>query len=108
MAEDIARLLNANSPDIDLVTSLMEDYLLVSDDSDSHSEDDHDVVPIPSPTVSDHDDDSDIELQKLDTETERNLEAKSNGYETVLTEEIDKELKKCQEFRYVILLLTSD
>ena len=80
MAEDIARLLNANSPD--LVTSLLEDYLLVSDDSDRHSDDDHDVVPIPSPTVSDHDDDSDIELQMLDTETERNLEAKSNCYET--------------------------
>ena len=63
MAEDIARLLNENSPDIDLVTSFLEDYVLVSDDSDSHSDDDHDVVPIPSPTVSDHDDDSNIVLQ---------------------------------------------
>ena len=63
MAEDIARLLNENSPDIDLVTSFLEDYLLVSDDTDSHSDDDHDVVPIPSPTVSDHGDDSNIVLQ---------------------------------------------
>ena len=91
------------------MTSLLEDYLLVSDDSDSHSDirdDDHDVVPIPSPTVSDHDDDSDIELQMLDTETKRKLVAKRNCYETVLTEEIDKKLKKGQEFWCITL--TSD
>ena len=84
------------------MTCLLEDYLLVSDDSDSHSDIRDDEVPIPSPTVSDHDDDSDIELQMLDTETKRNLEDKRNCYETVLTEE----LKKCQEFRCVTL--TSD
>ena len=87
MAEDIARLLNVNSPDRSLVTSLLEDYLLTSDESDND-----DGLPVGS--VSYHDGvDDDHELQMLNTEPQR------NSNEIILTEDIDEELKKCQEFR---------
>ena len=89
MAEDIARLLNVNSPDRSLVTSLLEDYLLTSDESDND-----DGLPVGS--VSDHDgvdDDHENELQMRNTEPQR------NSNEIILTEDIDEELKKCQEFR---------
>ena len=89
MAEDIARLLNVNSPDRSLVTSLLEDYLLTSDESDND-----DGLPVGS--VSDHDgvdDDHENELQMLNTEPQR------NSNEIILTEDIDEELKKCQEYR---------
>ena len=86
MADDIARLLNVNSPDRSLVTSLLEDYLLTSDESDND-----DGLPVGS--VSDVDDDHENELQMLNTEPQR------NSNEIILTEDIDEELKKCQEFR---------
>ena len=89
MAEQLARLLSANHPDMVLLDRLRDEYLVGSDSDSGHVSDDD----------TDSHQDSEPELQLMDKEVDRQLGILKEDTTIVFPEDRDRELQKCREFR---------